>query len=155
MSASFAGVNAIIDSQDDSIIAVRVQQLDTATSFTGDVVLTSESGAVVTSSDGWTYVPQAGIAQLHDDVGQLGTVTAITGTGLLMGGTSLTVTLANVSAEVISISATNVTIRVAGGTPTQGDVLRHIYSWGRWPFAVGTPITVLRSPHFRPVPGSE
>jgi hypothetical protein len=123
VSASFAGVNAIIDSQDDSNIAVRIQQLDAATSFTGDVVLTSESGAVVTSSDGWTYVPQAGIAQLHDDVGQLGTVTAITGTGLLMGGTSLTVTLANVSAEVISISATNVTIRVAGGTPTQGDVL--------------------------------
>ncbi|MEC8482213.1 MAG: IPT/TIG domain-containing protein, partial [Pseudomonadota bacterium] len=76
----------------------------------------------MTRTAAWTYLEVAQIVSLSEEDGQLGTITSILGNNLLMGGTNFTVTLANVSADVLSVSPTNITVRADSGTPSQGDV---------------------------------
>jgi len=108
---TLAGLDATIVGR-DACGLVRVTAHDFGAAVTGDVLLTSDTGAVVTRTNGCTYVVEGEIDTVAPDAGQANTVVTITGDRLLGGGTSAdTVELANVSAFIISSSATEVVVR--------------------------------------------
>ena len=88
----------------------------------GNVVITSDSGAVVTGVDMFTYVAQADITDMQDETGQLGSVTTIVGQNLRMNGATFEVTLAGVKAQMMKATEGEFKVRAAGSTPQQGDV---------------------------------
>ena len=88
----------------------------------GNVVITSDSGAVVTGVDMFTYVAQADITDMQDERGQLGSVATIVGQNLRMNGATFEVTLAGVKAQMMKATEGEFKVRAAGSTPQQGDV---------------------------------
>jgi hypothetical protein len=68
---------------------------------TGDVVVTGDTGAVITLVNGFTYLPASGITAASPSSGQHGTLATATGVNLLGGGASISsATLAGSAAEV-------------------------------------------------------
>lgn len=97
---SLAGTSATIVEQNDLFVTVNVLLADAGT---GDVVLTSDSGATVTAENGWEYVAPAEITDVSPAVGQAGSEVQITGTTMLVGGNEIVeVTLGGVVAEIKS-----------------------------------------------------
>lgn len=88
----------------------------------GDVVVVSNSGAIVTKAGGWTYLAVASVSDIEENSGQNGTMVTISGENLLMGGNSLVVTLAGVEAPLYDRTDTTVVVRAVESTPIQGDV---------------------------------
>jgi hypothetical protein len=110
---TLAGVDAFIKSSSETSIQVRVTASDDTN--TGDVVITSTTGAVVTSEDAFTYVTASDITKVEPANGQVGTVVVITGTNLRGNGTEVeTVTLAGVEATIGEESDTEKGLRLDG-----------------------------------------
>ena len=81
----------------------------------GDVVITMDTGAVVTRTLGWTYVAVGNIASVSPPTGQFGTLVTIFGTNLLEGGNQIVSAWLNgVAAEKV-ISSNNTVIVVQAG----------------------------------------
>jgi hypothetical protein len=97
---TLAGTDATIVEQNDLFVTVTVAAADAGT---GDVVLTSDSGATVTSENGWEYVAPAAITSVTPAAGQTGSAVRIEGTTLLAGGSEIIeVTLGGVKATITS-----------------------------------------------------
>jgi hypothetical protein len=90
----------------------------------GDVVLISDTGAVVTKPNSFTYLSRGNISLVSPARGQLGTVVAIYGDGLLGGGTSLvSVSLNGVAPEeVLSVTDNVIKIRANEARPGLGAI---------------------------------
>ncbi|MBS0284456.1 MAG: IPT/TIG domain-containing protein, partial [Proteobacteria bacterium] len=88
----------------------------------GNVVLTANTGAVVTKVGGFQYLSNGVITQVQPSSGQYGTVVAILGQRLLGGGSSVaSVTLGGSAASLVVGGAANDTrIDVVAGTEVSG-----------------------------------
>ena len=94
-----AGTEA--DLLEESDVLVKVRALAAPAPLTGDVVLTADSGAIVTKVNGWTHTVPGAISIISPAVGQLNTAVTIRGSSLLGGGTSaVLVTLLGVPATI-------------------------------------------------------
>ena len=93
---------------------------------TGDVVITSVDGSIVTETNGFTYITQSDIHSISPANGQYGTKVTITGVELLSGSASLSsVTLAGVTvSSIVSQSVTEVVVIAdSSASATVGDVV--------------------------------
>ena len=115
---TLAGVNANVISATSSVIVVSANS-SSATSVS-NVTIYCTSGPVITKVSSWAYVNPGTIASVTPDVGQIGTVVTILGSGLLSGGSSITnVTLAGVAAQIVYGNATEVVV-LAGANAFAG-----------------------------------
>ena len=106
-------VDAITSANNDNVTVVAAAP---TTAAQGDVVITSDTGAIVTLQNGWTYLTPGNITSISRPRGRSGTVITLTGTGLLGGGASLaSVLLGNETVESIT-SANNTVVVVVAGT---------------------------------------
>ena len=112
---TFNGILATIDhsSSSNGTIHVRVGPCRCSETVTGQVVITSNTGAVVYSAvDMWEYNPAGHIQQVLPGEGEKGTVVTILGWRLLGGGDELqAVHLNQVPAEVLSANDSSVMVR--------------------------------------------
>ena len=78
----------------------------------GDVVIVSDSGAVVTLAGGFTYVEAGTITKISPSSGQFGTRVTITGTGMRSGGSKVAaVKLTGLDVgKIVSESDTEITV---------------------------------------------
>eukprot|EP00049_Salpingoeca_infusionum_P016687 m.343502 g.343502 ORF g.343502 m.343502 type:complete len:2822 (-) comp16130_c0_seq1:301-8766(-) len=116
---SLAGldVEAIVSSNASTVV---VRAGNGTGGVSGDVVIVSDSGAVVTLSGGWTYTDAGVVLDVTPSFGQLDTVVTVSGTRLLGDGTTLVnITLSGVEATVVSFNATEIVV-VAGGSSAVG-----------------------------------
>jgi hypothetical protein len=110
-SVELAGETAAIVEQTDVFISVIASA---GSAGAGDIVITADSGAIVTKEDGWTYVEQGEIDSVVPENGQRGTLVTISGSNLLSGGSSVAeVLLAGVKANLISGSNDAVVVQAA------------------------------------------
>ena len=94
---TLAGVEADIQSENDTHVIVEAGIKDSSASATGDVVLTTSSGSVSKFEDGFTYVTRSDIHAVTPSSGQLGTTVTITGVELFAGSSNVTsITLAGI-----------------------------------------------------------
>ncbi|EGD82391.1 hypothetical protein PTSG_13198, partial [Salpingoeca rosetta] len=120
-SVTLAGTPAMVVSGNDSVVRVVAAS---ATAGTGDVVVTSDSGAYATSSGGWMYAVASAIGSVTPAQGQASTVVTIAGTNLRGSGAAVaSVTLVGQEATILSESDTQVVVRAAVSAPGQGDVI--------------------------------
>ena len=77
-SLTLAGIAADVKSENDTYITIEAALSDNK--VTGDVVITVDTGAVVTLTDGWDYLTPGAITDVAPAAGQEGTVIIITGT---------------------------------------------------------------------------
>jgi len=79
---------------------------------TGDIVLTSDTGAVVRKINAWTYAIVGNISSVQPAVGAFNALVTIQGTGLRSGGDSVSdVAIAGVPATIVSENNTVVVVR--------------------------------------------
>ncbi|MAE46192.1 MAG: hypothetical protein CMJ86_04790, partial [Planctomycetes bacterium] len=114
-----------VEAQDETRLVVRAGGSEAGT---GDVVVKSDTGAVITLEDGWEYETASAITDVVPSAGQVGTIVTISGSLLLgndpaEGSTITSVTFAGVSGTVLGASATEVTVAAASGTAGTGDVI--------------------------------
>ena len=120
VSVTLAGVEASIESQNDSQIQVRItRQLNTTASpIVGPIVIISSQRAMFVSSNNFTYV-QVRVDSVSPQMGQRGTRVTVSGVGLLLGGTEVsTFWLGSVPADVRSRTDNSITV-AAGEFPMQ------------------------------------
>lgn len=120
---SLAGVAvASVVSANDSVIVVVAARSSAA--VTGDIVITSNTGAIVRVVDGWDYLTPGNITAVDPSTGQEGTRVQLSGTSLLGGGVAIVrATVAGTLADVTGSSNTHVNVTVrATGSSTVGDV---------------------------------
>ena len=123
---TIADADAEIISQNDTVVVVRAGLIAATGGATGDVVLTSVDGSIVTETNGFTYITQSDIHSISPANGQYGTKVTITGVELLSGSASLSsVTLAGVTvSSIVSQSATEVVVIAdASASAAVGDVV--------------------------------
>jgi hypothetical protein len=111
----------------ESNYLVEVTAASSAAGAAGAVVLTADSGAVVSKTSSWTYAIEGNITSVSPAKGSAGALVTIEGANLRSGSTAINaVTIANVAAEIVSENNTVVVVRAgaiaisAGGT---GDVV--------------------------------
>ena len=115
VAATLAGVSASVAAEADDQVVVRAGA-GPASTLQGHVVLTADTGALVTLENGWTYLAAGVITQVAPSSGQEGTVVTIDGARLLGGGSEVTnVTIGGVNARVVQANATRV-VAVAGAS---------------------------------------
>ena len=109
---TLAGVEADIQSENDTHVIVEAGVKGSSASATGDVVLTTSSGSVAKFEDGFTYVTRSDIHAISPSSGQFGTSVTITGVELLAGASNVTsITLAGVAVKSItSLSKTKIVV---------------------------------------------
>ena len=115
---TLAGV-AVQSITSDSSTEVIVVAAASNSAVTGDIVLSSENGASVTSVNGFEYLAPTAITSVLPVEGQSGTSVTIQGTELFSGGASVSVTLGGVAALVVSQNNTYIVV-AAGTTVTAG-----------------------------------
>ena len=122
VTVTLGGIGASISSENNTDV-VAVAGASPAATGAVDVVLTANSGAVVTGTGAWSYT-FSNITSVSPANGQVGVVVTITGTDLLAGGTSLTtVTLDGTAATVQTESETQVVVVAASSAAGTGDVV--------------------------------
>jgi len=114
--ASLAGVPAAILSGNDTTVVIVANASSNPNSVVqGDVVLQSDTGSIVLSSNGWTYTVSSQISSISPTSGAVGTLVNVYGSRLLGGGSKI------VSASLGGIAVLNVTfsndtlVQVAAG----------------------------------------
>jgi len=86
-----------------------------------DVVLTADTGAITTVTDGWTVASPAEIKTVTPNRGQFGTLINITGVNLLANGTKISnVSLAGIAATVIDGTNPDFVVVTAGTSGVAG-----------------------------------
>eukprot|EP00729_Bicosta_minor_P032358 gene32358-16533_t len=120
---TLAGTEAIIENESDadSSIIVSAAQSDASQ---GDVVITANTGAQLTLTDGWEYAVPGAIDQVIPASGQLGTSVVINGTSLQgQGGEVVKVTLAGTEVTIESESDAEIEVTVVHAEAGSGDVV--------------------------------
>lgn len=100
--------------QTDKLIQVVVQVDKTNVSRSGDVVIQTDTGAVVSRLGGWRYLQQGSVASVTPSQGQIGTAVVIGGERMLGGGAKISsVRLGDTGATIDSSSDTTIKVVVA------------------------------------------
>ena len=124
VNATLAGVTATIQSAvHNKTVLVAAE----SSAKTGDIVLTSDSGALVQLVDGFTYQDPSTITNIDPATGQLDTLVTITGSNLLGKEAPANeklkeATLGALTAEIVSSNQTVVVLKVKNGTAGTVDV---------------------------------
>jgi hypothetical protein len=123
VSVTLAGVSVSdISSENDTLVVVTAS--GSSDTGAGDVVLTADSGAVVTAADGFEYLTAGAIEAVAPDEGQVGTNVLITGSNLLGGGSSVArVTFGSADATVGEHNDTHVYVAAGAASAGAGDVV--------------------------------
>ena len=108
---------ATIVSQNDTRIEVIAPT--TTTAGLGDVVLLANTGAVATGSNLYTSLEEGDITLVNPSSGQGMTVVSVTGSNLLGGGSSVTISFNGANAAIGSFSNTLIQVVIAVN-PTTG-----------------------------------
>jgi len=119
-----AGVDASIEREADQFVTVTAGSGVAGT--TGDVVVTADSGAVITSSNAFSYVAVGIITAANPPSGVGNTIVTISGAGMLSGSTGVSsITLAGVAATVQSVTDSEIVVQAGpeGVDGTLGDVV--------------------------------
>lgn len=117
--ATLAGITAVIVSESDTEVVLRVGSCGDSCPERGDVVLTSDTGAQVLSIDAWKY---GRIDSVVPPTGQLGVRVTISGQGLeLDGDTVANVVLAGINVSGILFRNDSLVVATAGRSPATGD----------------------------------
>jgi hypothetical protein len=112
-------VAEIVTASETSIVVVTPQ----ADAATGDVVVTSNTGARAVVRNGWEQLEE-GVVTSESASGQDGTRIRLTGERLRLGGVRVvSVTLVGVAAEIISESDSTIEVEADASTPGQGDIV--------------------------------
>jgi hypothetical protein len=121
-SVTLGGVEvATIEGESDTEVVVAAARAD-ATDAAVDVLLTANTGAVVTAEGAWTYLTEGEITVVRPSSGQLGTRVVIEGTGLFGGGADVDLaSLAGNSVELVSANDTIVIVTIVDSTAGSGD----------------------------------
>ena len=99
VSVTFSGVEAEVTTGDSETNVVAI--VASGSAGQGDVVVTADSGATATATNGWEYIAEGEIEDVSPAFGQVGTIVVLTGSNLLGGGDNITTaTLAGVEATV-------------------------------------------------------
>ena len=150
--ATLAGLTTrIMNSSNSTVVTLEVlNNLNSATSLVGDVVLTADSGAVVRQQRGWTAVVPSVISAIQPPSGQLGTIVNITGINLLQGGLEVRVVLLagievydilNASSSYILVRASNALANLAGPVRVELETGAYYQSNVNWTYSVPTTIS--------------
>ena len=100
VAGTLAGVVALVVQEGDASVLLRA---DTGSGFACHVMLTSDSGALVTLENGWTYAVAGAVSSVVPPTGQLDTWVTIRGSLLRCGsGAVVNVTLAGNAARIVS-----------------------------------------------------
>jgi mucin-19 len=120
---SLAGFGAIVSSG-SSCGRVVVTSVDYGANVGGAVLLTADTGAVVSRANSWTYISSGNISSVSPTAGQVGNTVTIFGSRLFGGGTGVSsVTLAGVGAIVQSATDNQVVVTVVALGSGRGDVV--------------------------------
>jgi len=121
-SVTLAGVDVKIISANDSIAIVVIEDPSTGT---GSVVLTSNTGAIVSVDDAFTLVDVGKVTVVSPGRGQYGTVVAIHGDNLFGGGSKLkSITFdGKVPLELVESSNTYIKVRIDASDPGVGNIV--------------------------------
>jgi hypothetical protein len=124
VTVTLAGATATIGT-DPTETEIVVTAEDSDSEGAGDVVIVSDSGAIVTLEDGFTYVAAGSIDEISPASGQVGTRVTILGSNMLAGGTELvSVKLAGVEvAEITSSSDDKVEVIAAASLFAEGEII--------------------------------
>ena len=150
--ATLAGVmTRIMNSSNSTVVVLEVlNNINSATSQVGDVVLTADSGAVVRQQRGWTAVIPSVISAIQPTSGQLGTIVNITGIDLLQGGLEVRVIslagievydILNASSSYILVRASNASANLAGLVRVELETGAYYQSTDNWVYSVPTTIS--------------
>ena len=122
---TLAGVEAIINQKTATDERIEVEAAASPTNKTGDVMIVSNSGAVLTKSNAWTYRVPGNITRVEPSTGQLGTYVTIYGTDLRTVDDAVdSVTLASVAAEIIDEGlGTKLVVRAVDSDARLGTIL--------------------------------
>ena len=122
-SVTLAGVPVVsITSFSDS--SVVVETAFSASAGPGAVTLTADTGAVITLSNGFTYLLPGQISSVTPSFGQRGTLVEVLGTRFFADGASVvSATLASTPATAVENSNTRVLLRATAALPVVGNVV--------------------------------
>lgn len=141
--AGEVATNIINQTTTEVFVSAPLSSGNNDNSFTGDIILVSDTNAHVIRVDGWTYVQRGVVRSVVPAQGQYGTRVTINGQNLLSGGNSISsLQFDNVLLDVLSANDTSVMARV--GQPASmftdasesisltsdfGSVLYYEFSW--------------------------
>ena len=112
-SVTLSGVAAVIDRQSNYLVTVTVAE--STAGAAGSVVLTADSGAVITKAAAWTYATAGAITSVTPSSGAAGTVVTIEGSALRSGATAVaSATLAGIEVESVSFENDTYVTVIAG-----------------------------------------
>jgi hypothetical protein len=117
---TLAGERAPIVGQSNTLVTVTAP---TATAKTGNVVLTANTGATVTLTNGWTFLETGVINNVTPTRGVRGTRVVISGARLGGGGSVDTVMMAGFDALIASASDNEIHVILKPGSAGLGDVV--------------------------------
>jgi hypothetical protein len=121
VSVTFSGVEAEVTTGDSETNVVAI--VASGSAGQGDVVVTADSGATATATNGWEYIAEGEIEDVSPAFGQVGTIVVLTGSNLLGGGDNITTaTLAGVEATVSEESNDRVVLVAASADAATGSV---------------------------------
>ena len=149
--ATLAGLTTRIMNSSNSTVTLEVlTNVDSNISIVGDVVLTTDSGAVVRQQRAWTAVAPSMISTIQPATGQLGTIVNISGINLLQDGLNIrTILLAgievyntlNVSSSAIIVRASNASANLTGPVRVVLSTGAYYESPANWTYAIPTTIS--------------
>ena len=123
---TFADVEASVVSESDDAIVVDVAHTNNDEDLTGEVLIESDTGALVKLNDSWTYAVPGRIDQVVPAAGQLGTSVTINGTSLRGQGAEIVkVTLAGTEVTIEAESDTEIELTVVHADAASGRAKRY------------------------------
>ena len=109
---SLGGVSAKIVNDSNTTINIIANHKEGGT---GDVLVTSNTGATAVLKDAWTYVTPAKINSVNPSIGQTGTRVVISGTNLYGGGVKVdTVVVCGIPVEQIVTNLADLIVVIVG-----------------------------------------
>jgi len=150
--AQLAGLEAFVINSSNSSVSVEIaQNNNNKFPIIGDIILTADTGAIVTQLRAWTAVSPAVITAIEPNNGQYGTFVNITGSNLIQDvGISIhTIILAGtrvdnilyVSSTLIQIRAPQASANVSGAVRIELETGAYYQSTINWTFAPPLMIT--------------
>ena len=122
VTVTLAGVEAELLTETDTKVEVQAAIGDAAA---GHIVLTSDSGALVTLENGWTYSEAGVVDSISPACGQLNTKVTIFGSALRgSGGEVVKVLLSGVEATILEEDDDSIVVRADSSAGASGTVVR-------------------------------
>jgi hypothetical protein len=96
----------------------------------GDVVVTADSGATATATNGWEYIAEGDIEDVSPAFGQVGTIVVLTGSNLLGGGDNISAATLNGVEATVSEEANDRVVLVAAASAVGSGSVKLVINTG-------------------------